>query len=94
MCLYHEKLGHMLKPLVSKFRSDLSVYLKDIAEKLVPAKLKPLVEATNSIGTCAAQRYCGNVARRDYRRRAERLRRARRDKVDEFSWKLGYDLPG
>ena len=26
-----------------KFRSDLSVHLKDIAEKQVPAKLKPIV---------------------------------------------------
>ena len=33
----------MLKPLVSKFRSDLSVRLRDIAVKQVPAKLKPIV---------------------------------------------------
>ena len=33
----------MLKPLVAKFRSDLSVHLRDIAEKQVPAKLKPIV---------------------------------------------------
>ena len=33
----------MLKPLVPKFRSDLSVRLKDIAEKQVPVKLKPIV---------------------------------------------------
>ena len=33
----------MLKPLVPKFRSDLSVRLRDIAEKQVPAKLKPIV---------------------------------------------------
>ena len=43
---YYEKLGHILKPPVPKFRSDLSVRLKDIAEKQVPAKLKPIVEAS------------------------------------------------
>ena len=31
--LYQEILGLMLKPLVPKFRPDLSVRLKDIAEK-------------------------------------------------------------
>ena len=33
----------MLKPLVPKFRLDLSSLLKDIAEKQVTAKLKPMV---------------------------------------------------
>ena len=33
----------MLKPLVPKFRPDLSARLKDIAENQVPAKLKPIV---------------------------------------------------
>ena len=33
----------MLKPIVPKFRSDLSVHFKDIAEKQVPAELKPIV---------------------------------------------------
>ena len=33
----------MLKPLVPKFRPDLSAHIKDIAEKQVPAKLKPIV---------------------------------------------------
>ena len=41
--VYYETLGHMLKPLVSKFSSDLSVRLRDIAEKQVPAKMKPIV---------------------------------------------------
>ena len=36
----------MLNPLVPKFRPDLSVCLKDIAEKQVLAKLKPIVVAT------------------------------------------------
>ena len=38
----NEKLGHMLKPLVPKFRLDLCARLKDIAEKQIPAKLKPI----------------------------------------------------
>ena len=57
----------MLKPLVPKFRSDLSVRLKDIAEKQVPVKLKPIVgirwnaQATtdtfcNNYGRCASSR--------------------------------------
>ena len=33
----------MLKPLVPKFRSDISVGLRDIAEKQVPAELKPII---------------------------------------------------
>ena len=35
----------MLKSLVSKFHHNLSVRLKDIAEKQVPMKLKPIVPA-------------------------------------------------
>ena len=41
--VYYEKLGHMLKPLKSKFHSGLSARLKDVVEKQVPAKLKPIV---------------------------------------------------
>ena len=41
--VYYEKLGHMVKPLAPNFRSDLSVRLRDIAEKQVSAKLKPIV---------------------------------------------------
>ena len=42
--MHYEKLGHILEPPVPKFRSDLSVRLRDIAEKKqVPAKLKPIV---------------------------------------------------
>ena len=33
----------MLKPLVPKFCPDLSARLKDIAEKQVPVKVKPIV---------------------------------------------------
>ena len=43
MRVYYEKLGHMLKSFVPKYRSDLSVRLKDVAEKQVPVKLKPIV---------------------------------------------------
>ena len=45
--VYYEKLGHILKPLVPKFRPDLVARLRDIAEKQVPANLKPIV-GTNS----------------------------------------------
>ena len=41
--LYHEKLGRVLKNPMSKFCSDLFVRLRDITEKQVPAKLKPIV---------------------------------------------------
>ena len=41
----YEKLGHMLKTIVPKFRSDLSVRLRDMAEKQVLAKLKQMVGA-------------------------------------------------
>ena len=34
----------MLKPLVPKFNSDLSVRLREITEKQVPVKLKPIVD--------------------------------------------------
>ena len=36
----------MLKPLVPKFHADLSVRSKDIAEKQVSTKLKPIVAAS------------------------------------------------
>ena len=41
--MYYEQLGPMLKPFVLKFRPDLSAPSKEIAEKQVPAKLKPIV---------------------------------------------------
>ena len=40
--VYYEKLGHILKPLVPKFRSDIFARFLDIAEKQVPANLKPI----------------------------------------------------
>ena len=43
MSILRKKLRHMLKPPMSKFRSYLSVRSMDIAEKQVPAKLKPIV---------------------------------------------------
>ena len=45
----------MLKPLVPKFRPGLSVQLEDIAEKQVPAKLKPIVG--DLTGACFAITY-------------------------------------
>ena len=45
--VHYGKLGHILKPLVPKFRPDLLARLRGIAEKQVPAKLKPIVEANN-----------------------------------------------
>ena len=48
--VYYKKLGHMLKPLAPKFHSDLSVCLRDIAEKEVSAKLKP-IEVHRNIST-------------------------------------------
>ena len=38
-------VARILKPRVPKFRPDLSVWLKDIAEKQVPSKLTPIVGA-------------------------------------------------
>ena len=39
----------MLKPLVPKLLSDLSVRLRDIAEKQVPGKLKTIVEDDRTV---------------------------------------------
>ena len=44
----------MLRPVVPKFRSALFAFLKDIAEKQVPAKLTPIAYA-------AYFRYFGEV---------------------------------
>ena len=43
--VYYEKFGHILKPLAPKFRPDLLARFRDIAEKQVPANLKPIVGA-------------------------------------------------
>ena len=43
--VYNEKLGCMLKPLVTKFCFDLWLCLMDISEKQVSAKLKTIVVA-------------------------------------------------
>ena len=47
-----QKLGRMQEPLMPKFRPDPSVRLKDIFEKQVPVKLKPIVET--DIAYCTA----------------------------------------
>ena len=41
--VYYEKLGHILKPIVPTFRPNLFARLGNIAEKQVPANLKPIV---------------------------------------------------
>ena len=41
---YDEKIGHILDPLVAKYRPDLFARLRDIGEKQVPANLKPIVD--------------------------------------------------
>ena len=41
--VYHGKLGHILKPLVPKFRPDFFARLRHTAEKQIPTKLKPIV---------------------------------------------------
>ena len=45
----------MLKPLKPKFRSALSVRLKNIVEKQVPAKLKPKV-VPNAVGVSESEK--------------------------------------
>ena len=55
--VYYKKIGHMLKPLLPKFRSDLSVRLKDIAEKQVPEKPKTKV-GTEQAGRRRTPRIC------------------------------------
>ena len=48
--VYYEKLGHIPKLLVPKFRSDLFARLRDITEKQVPANLKPIVVKVDVVG--------------------------------------------
>ena len=65
MKVYYEKLDHMLKPLVPKFCSDLSVYLRDIAEKQVPAKLKPIVVQNRGVKRLkcfSIEAFCSKVS--------------------------------
>ena len=52
------KIGRPLKPLVPNFRFDLPVRLRDIAEKQVPMKLKPIVtDKTNAMTELNGRRY-------------------------------------
>ena len=37
-------MNYMLKPLVPKSRPDISLRLKDITNKPVPAKMKPIAD--------------------------------------------------
>ena len=46
-----QKLGRMLKTLVPKFRSDLSVRLRGIADKQVPVRLTPIEGSHVTVGS-------------------------------------------
>ena len=46
--VHQEKLGHVLKLGVPKFHFDLYLCFGDMAEKQVPAKLKPIVGSSNA----------------------------------------------
>ena len=59
--VYYEKIDHILKPLVPKFRPDLLARLKDTAEKQVPAKLKPIVGGQK---LCYEAPTCLSIARK------------------------------
>ena len=48
----------MLKPLVPRFRPDLSAPLKTIADKQVPAELKPIV-AQHSVPSWSGEHQVG-----------------------------------
>ena len=50
----------MLKPHVPKFRPNLFVRLKGIAEKQVPAKLKPIVSYMENVITIVDQTVLTN----------------------------------
>ena len=54
------KIGSHAKTPMSKFRSDLSVRLRDIAEKQVPARLKPIAvdSWTSPIAYSRSYRIC------------------------------------
>ena len=48
MTVYYKKIRRILKSLVPKFLLDLSTRSKDIIEKQVPAKLKPIAAASKA----------------------------------------------
>ena len=56
--IYYEKLGRMLKALVPKFRPDISARLKDIAEKQVPTRLKPIVDVCSKVPAIHLLPHC------------------------------------
>ena len=63
-----QKIARMLKPLVLKFRPDLCVRLKYMAEKEVPAKLKPIVpyyQSRQALGPYKATGITGYVYARE-----------------------------
>ena len=66
---YILKKGRILKLLVHKFRSDISARFRDIAEKQVLAKLKPIVGALQTDPSPAGVRrmvgpwcYCATIS--------------------------------
>ena len=58
--VYLKKIGHILKPLVPKFRPDLFACFGDIPEKQVPANLKQIVDTCEFIFIHIAPKYVGN----------------------------------
>ena len=57
MRVYYGKLGHMLKHLASKCCPDLFTRLRDVVEKQVPEKLKPIVGGRALVFPNVAARY-------------------------------------
>ena len=57
-----QKICRMLKPLVPKLHHDLSVRLKDIAEKTGPVKLKPIAVSSLKFGaetkSVSSEKFC------------------------------------
>ena len=49
--VYYEKLVHILKPLVPKFRHDLYTRFKDIIEKQVPREAETDISSKESTFT-------------------------------------------
>ena len=74
----------MLKPPMTKFRSDLSVSLRDIAEKLVPAKLKPKVAVPYFV-TRGPHPAISNRRKRCYRRAERDGQRRGKQKTKDLS---------
>ena len=68
----------MLKPFVLKFRPDLSAPSKEIAEKQVPAKLKPIVGGRSSYRVVRGSKGIATKFERGGQRREKRHMRGER----------------